>query len=145
MTVVITLYLGLRNTVCNRRLCTLYGRPGLRVSGFGTAYLNNSTSMALGCAVDVSETPLLVAINRNQFWTPPSRYKAGGDGKDESPSCGKCMWISGPQGNAMAKVVGYCESCERGSILVSKTVFDIIGKGLGDTVAVTWSPCSDDD
>ncbi|KAI9244064.1 hypothetical protein BY458DRAFT_561082 [Sporodiniella umbellata] len=62
---------------------------------------------------------------------------------NESPVCGACIIVEGPNGKAKATIQDKCPStgCGRGSLDLSPAVFSQVGDFFYGRIAVNWTHC----
>ncbi|KAK9728052.1 hypothetical protein K7432_001368 [Basidiobolus ranarum] len=99
--------------------------------GDGT-YYNPSVGVS-ACGLNAADTELVAAINAPQWGASAN--------PNNSPSCGRCVKITGPNGTVMAKIIDKCPSCAYGSMDLSPTTFDKIANRSQGRVNITWGYC----
>ncbi|KAK9763683.1 hypothetical protein K7432_009425 [Basidiobolus ranarum] len=100
-------------------------------SGDGTYYSPSVGTSA--CGTTSADTELVAAINAPQWGASAN--------PNNSPSCGKCAKVTGPNGTVTVKIVDKCPSCAYGSLDLSPTAFSKIASLDAGRVQITWSYC----
>ncbi|KAI8319930.1 hypothetical protein GQ54DRAFT_299010 [Martensiomyces pterosporus] len=126
----ILMYLTLTNDQSCGAQCRSYGNPGLYLSAFGNCGVIENSSNACGAS---DAAVYFAAINTFQFgsYQQPAR----------SPVCNKCVLVSGPRGQIMAKVTDVCQNCSYGDIQLSQPAFAMIVDSGQTDAPVSWGPC----
>ncbi|ORX76948.1 barwin-like endoglucanase [Basidiobolus meristosporus CBS 931.73] len=100
-------------------------------SGDGTYYSPSVGTSA--CGTTSSDSELVAAINAPQWMASAN--------PNNSPSCGKCAKVTGPNGTVTVKIVDKCPSCAYGSLDLSPTAFSKIASLDAGRVQISWSYC----
>ncbi len=69
---------------------------------------------------------------------PPLVAALSDDDYDGARACGACVFVRGPEGEALVRVVDRCPGCEEGHIDLSQEAFERIAPLEAGRVDVTW-------
>ncbi|KAI9360507.1 hypothetical protein BD770DRAFT_419048 [Pilaira anomala] len=97
-----------------------YYDPGVGVTACGTYFTAEDN---------------IVAMNAYDFGKSPN--------PNNSPTCGRCVIITGPNGSQKAQVQDICPDagCGRGSVDLSPAVFAKVGDFFDGRIPITWKQC----
>ncbi|GET03724.1 riboflavin aldehydeforming enzyme, putative [Rhizophagus clarus] len=96
------------------------GKPGINMSGKGDGTFYNPSVGIGSCGWQNDDSEFVAALNAPQYgeFSDPA----------DSPICGKCIKITGPNGSVKVKLVDKCPKCKRGDIDMSPAAFKKIAK-----------------
>ncbi|GBB94340.1 hypothetical protein RclHR1_23380002 [Rhizophagus clarus] len=109
------------------------GKPGINMSGKGDGTFYNPSVGIGSCGWQNDDSEFVAALNAPQYgeFSDPA----------DSPICGKCIKITGPNGSVKVKLVDKCPKCKRGDIDMSPAAFKKIAKLDDGRVPITWEGC----
>lgn len=87
------------------------------------------------CGTSFTAEDYIVAMNAYDFGASAN--------PNESPTCGKCVIISGPKGSQKAMVQDICPAtgCGRGSVDLTPAVFSKVGDFDDGRIPISWKQC----
>ncbi|GAA5804776.1 hypothetical protein EDC94DRAFT_642300 [Helicostylum pulchrum] len=87
------------------------------------------------CGTQSTAEDNIVAMNEHDFGSWPN--------PNTSPTCGRCVIITGPNGSQKAQVQDICPfaGCGRGSVDLSPAVFAKVGDFFDGRIPITWKQC----
>ncbi|KAI9592352.1 RlpA-like double-psi beta-barrel-protein domain-containing protein-containing protein [Syncephalis fuscata] len=79
-----------------------------------------------------SSSDMVAALAKSDF---------GGDyggNTEKSPTCGRCVEVTGPLGKVVVKIVDMCESCNSGHVDLSPVAFEKVAKKSAGKLTAQW-------
>ncbi|KAI8050311.1 RlpA-like double-psi beta-barrel-protein domain-containing protein-containing protein [Syncephalis plumigaleata] len=113
------------------------GYGGLPISGRGDGTYYDPEGGVKGgigsCGWVYKNDDMVAALNAPQY----GAYARPGD----SPVCGACLVVSGPNGKVRVKVVDKCPVCKSGDVDLSEAAFVKIADKAAGRVKISWRGC----
>ncbi|KAI9592343.1 RlpA-like double-psi beta-barrel-protein domain-containing protein-containing protein, partial [Syncephalis fuscata] len=61
-----------------------------------------------------------------------------GGNTEKSPTCGRCVEVTGPLGKVVVKIVDMCSSCNSGHVDLSPVAFEKVAKKSAGKLTAQW-------